>query len=117
MRLLLSLLLIGISAGALAAPPATGKIVVLKCRLAHSVPRVGGHTPPPPFTQHFHVDMTAGTVDGVKATVSPDAISWEPKQSYLRPSATLSLPSWHFHAEKWFGKVRDNVTGACVEEG
>jgi hypothetical protein len=116
MKLFASLLLIGVSTGALAAPAPTGTIIVLKCELAHSVPRTGGHSPPPPFIQHFRVNMSAKTVDGVHATVSSDKIGWEPRQTYLRPYATLALPDWQFHAVKWFGRVRDDLTGTCVEQ-
>jgi hypothetical protein len=116
MKLILALLLIGVSATALAAPPPAGKIVVLKCALKHSVPRDPHHSPPPPFTQHFRVNMDAKTVDGVPATVTADKIGWEPRQTYLRPYATLSLPDWQYHSEKWFNHVRDDISGACVEQ-
>ncbi len=104
------------SAGAIAAPAPAGKVIVLKCDLKHSVPRDPHHAPPPPFTQHFHVNLDAKTVDGVRATVTADKIGWEPAQSYLRPYATLSLPDWQFHETRWIGRVRDDVTGPCVAQ-
>ena len=55
-------------------------------------------------------------MDGVRATVAADKIGWEPSQTYLRPYATLSLPDWQFHGSKWLGRVRDDVTGACVPQ-
>ncbi len=116
MKLFACLLLIGVSSAALAAPAPTGTVVVLKCNLKHSVPRDSHHTPPPPFTQHFHVDMDAKTVDGMHATVSSDKIGWEPQQSYLRPYATLTLPDWQFHAVKYFQRERDDITGTCKVE-
>jgi hypothetical protein len=116
MKLLASLLLIGVSSAALAAPAPTGTVVVLKCDLKHSVPRDPRHAPPPPFTQHFHVNMDAKTVDGMRATVSSDKIGWEPQQPYLRPYATLTLPDWQFHAVKYFQHVRDDITGTCKAE-
>ncbi len=116
MKLFASLLLIGVSSAALAAPAPTGTAVVLRCNLKHSVPRDSHHAPPPPFTQHFHVDIDAKTVDGVHATVSSDKIGWEPQQSYLRPYATLTLPDWQFHAVKYFQHVRDDITGTCKVE-
>jgi hypothetical protein len=116
MKLLLTLLLIGTSTAALAAAPPAGKVIVLKCDLKHSIPRDAHHAPPRPFTQHFRVNLEAKTVDGVRATVSADKIGWEPSQSYLRPYATLSLPDWQFHETKWLGHVRDEVTGACVQQ-
>jgi len=114
MTALAGVLLVGVFSGALAAPAPAGKVVLLKCSLKHSVPRDSHHSPPPPFTQHFRVNLDAKTVDGVHATVSADKIGWEPAQSYLRPYATLSLPDWQFHGTKWIGHVRDDVTGACV---
>jgi hypothetical protein len=116
MKRLAVLLLLGASSAALAAPPEAGKVIVLKCELAHSVPRDPRHSPPPPFTQHFRVNMDAKTVDGVRATVGADKIGWEPHQPYLRPYATLTLPDWQFHAVKWFGHVRDDLTGSCKVE-
>jgi len=116
MTLLAGLLLIGVSAAALAAPPPAGKTIVLKCALKNSVPRDSHHSPPPPFTQHFHVNLDAKTVDGVRATVTSDKIGWEPRQPYLRPYATLSLPDWQYHSEKWIGQVRDEVSGPCEEQ-
>ena len=127
----IGLLLLGISAGALAAPPPTGpapvsqppaneaqagKVVVLTCKLKHSVPR-DAHHPPRPFTQHFHVDIQAKTVDGIQATVSATQIGWEPRQDYLRPYATLSVPDWQFRATRWIGHQRDEVTGPCKASG
>jgi hypothetical protein len=116
MKLMLSLLLIGVSTAALAAAPTVGTTVVLKCNLKNSVPRDSHHAPPPPFTQHFHVNLDAKTVDGVRATVSADKVAWEPAQSYLRPYATLSLPDWTYHSVKWVGKVRDEISGTCVPQ-
>jgi hypothetical protein len=116
MRLTVGLLMIGVSTGALAAPPA-GTTIVLTCQLAHTVPRDPRHAPPPPFTQHFRVNLDAKTVDGVRATVTSDKIGWEPRQSYLRPYATLSLPDWRFHASKWIGHVHDEVNGTCQAPG
>jgi hypothetical protein len=116
MKLMLSLLLIGIATAALAAAPAVGKTVVLKCSLKNSVPRDPRHAPPPPFTQHFHVNLEAKTVDGVRATVTADKVGWEPAQSYLRPYATLSLPDWTYHSVKWIGKVQDEISGTCVPQ-
>jgi hypothetical protein len=113
MKQFAGLLLIGISTAAVAAPAPAGKVIVLKCELEHSVPRDSHHSPPPPFTQHFRVNLDAKTVDGVRATVGADKIGWEPNQPYLRPYATLTLPDWQFHAVKWFGRVRDDLTGAC----
>jgi hypothetical protein len=117
MKLFASLLLIGVSSAAFAAPTQTGTTIVLKCALKHSVPRIGGRSPPPPFTEHFRVNMDAKTVDGVRATVSPDKIGWEPHQSYLRPYATLTLPDWQFHAVRYFQKVRDDIVGTCQQQG
>ena len=146
-KLFIGLLLLGISASALAAPPPTGpapvsqppigqppigqppigqppaseaqagEVVVLTCKLKHSVPR-DAHHPPRPFSQHFHVDMQAKTVDGVRATVSADKIGWEPVQTYLRPYATLSLPAWHFNASRHLGGGHvDEITGSCKPQG
>ncbi len=115
MKLPLALLLAGISTVAFAATPPVGKTTVLKCSLKHSVPRPG-RTKPQPFSQHFKVNLEARTVDGVRATVTADKVGWEPVQSYLRPYATLSLPDWQYHSVKWFGHVRDEISGPCVEE-
>jgi predicted RNA-binding protein with PUA-like domain len=92
-------------------------VIVLKCDLKHSIPRDVHHTPPPPFTQHFRVNLEAKTVDGVRATVSDDKIGWEPSQPYLRPYATLSRPDWQFHEVKYYGHMRDEITGRCVPQG
>ncbi len=113
MKLLVGLLLLGVSTAAFAAPAAPGQTTVLRCTLTHSVPRDVHHAPPRPFTQTFRVNMDAHTVDGVRATVSSDKIGWEPRQSYLRPYATLTLPDWQFHAVKYFNHVRDDITGTC----
>jgi hypothetical protein len=114
--LCLGLLLAGPATGALAATPPVGKTVVLLCSLKHSIPRDVHHAPPPPFTQHFKVNLEAKTVDGVKATVSPDKIGWEPLQIYLHPYATLTLPGWNYASSRWYNHMRDEITGTCVEQ-
>ena len=98
----------------------------LRCQLMNSVPRNGGTVPDPPFVWHFHVDLDAGTVDGVRATVSSTRIGWAghaapaiPTAVLLRPGWLLDghkQPDWRFHSERQIGQIHNDVDGSCVVE-
>ncbi len=96
------------------ASPASGKTITLRCVLTNTPPRHGGHVPDS-YKQHFRVNLAEGTVDGKRATITADQISWEPRQSYLRPAATLSLPGWRYHSARQIGTEPYEVNGTCVE--
>lgn len=100
--------------------------ITLRCQLMNSVPRNGGSIPDPPFIWRFHVDLEAGTVDGVRATLSDTKIGWAgpvapaiPTATLLRPGWLLDgsrQPDWRFHSERQIGQIRNDVDGSCVVE-
>jgi hypothetical protein len=105
---------------------AHGKPITLQCQLMNSVPRNGGTIPDPPFIWHFHVDQAAGTVDGVRATLSDTQIGWAGRTAPALPTATLlrpgwlldghKQPDWRFHSERQIGTIRNEVDGSCIEQ-
>ncbi len=118
-RSILVLLLTGaMSTGAFAGVDDVGQhhVIVLKCELSNSAPRSGGQLPDPPFTWRFRVDLTARTVDGVRATITDTEIGWHGRQMPARPYATLSRPGWQFHSAREFGRVHNEMSGLCVEQ-
>ena len=92
------------------------KVIVLKCELSNSAPRSGGRTPDPPFTWFFRVDLAAGTVDGMRATVTDTEIGWHGRQMPARPYATLSRPDWRYHSAREFDRIHNEITGLCIEQ-
>lgn len=100
--------------------------ITLRCQLMNSVPRNGGAIPDPPFIWHFHVDLEAGIVDGVQATLSNTKIGWAGRAAPAIPTATLlrpgwlldgsKQPDWRFHSERQIGQIRNDVDGSCVVE-
>ncbi|MEJ1978108.1 MAG: hypothetical protein WDN49_20320 [Acetobacteraceae bacterium] len=112
MKLMLCLLLVSVAVTAHAAAPET-RPILLRCELTNNPPRAGGRVPDT-FTQHFRVNLVAGTVDGRRATVTADTIGWEPRQDYLRPYATLSRPGWRYHSAR-VGSAGREVNGPCTE--
>jgi hypothetical protein len=105
---------------------AYGQTITLRCQLMNSVPRNGGTTPEPPFIWHFRLDLKAGTVDGVRATISDSQIGWAgrtppaiPYATLLRPGWLLDghkQPDWRFHSDRNIGQIRNDVDGSCVEQ-
>ena len=103
---------------------ANARPITLRCELMNSVPRNGGTIPDPPFTWHFKVDLQAGTVDGVRATISDSQIGWAGRTAPALPTATLlrpgwllnghKQPDWRFHAERSIGQIWNSVDGSCV---
>ena len=119
---------LGVAAGA-----DTGKTLVLVCELTNSVPRSEGQPCDPPFMQaadlpftwRFRVNLALATVDGGHATVTDSQAGWAGRAAPAQPSATLSRPDgqqsgslqlgWQFHPERQIGRVRNVVSGPCVE--
>ena|ERR1700722_16081842 len=110
--LVMSLVLLGGAVGAAAAD----QTFTLPCRLTNTPPRNGGNTPEAPFTQHFHVNLSAGTVDGKKAVITNDRVGWEPRQPEFRPYATLTRPQWQYHSARQIGQNPYELNGPCVVE-
>lgn len=118
-----SLLLIPVMA---CAGSAYGNAITLRCQLMNSVPRSGGTMPDPPFIWHFHVDLVAGTVDGVRATISDLQIGWAGRTAPALPYATLlrpgwmldghKQPDWRYHSDRQIDRIRNDVDGSCVEQ-
>ena len=100
--------------------------ITLRCQLMNSVPRNGGTILDPPFVWHFHVDLEAGTVDGVRATLNDAKIGWAGRAAPAIPTATLlrpgwlldgyKQPDWRFHSDRQIGQIRNDVDGSCVAE-
>lgn len=109
-----------------AAAAETGTKFVLRCALMNSVPLNGGSIPDPPFIWRFHLDLAAGTVDGIHSTMSDTKIGWAGRVAPAIPTATLlragwlldghPQPDWRFHSERQIGKLHNNVDGSCVVE-
>jgi hypothetical protein len=105
---------------------AYGNAITLRCQLMNSVPRSGGTTPDPPFLWRFHVDLEAGIVDGVRATISDSQIRWAGRIAPALPYATLlrpgwlldghKQPDWRFHSDRYIGQIHNDVDGSCVEQ-
>jgi hypothetical protein len=109
------LLVAALSAGA---PPAHAddRVFTLRCELTNTPPRNGGNVPERPFTQHFHVNLDIGTIDGRKAVVTSDRIGWEPRQPWFRPYATLTRPQWQYHSSRQTGRVPYSIDAPCTLE-
>jgi hypothetical protein len=105
---------------------AYGKAITLRCQLMNSVPRSGGTTPDPAFMWRFHVDLEAGTVDGVRATIRDSQIGWAGRTAPALPYATLlrpgwlldghKQPDWRFHSDRYIDQIHNDVNGSCVEQ-
>jgi hypothetical protein len=105
---------------------AYGNAITLRCQLMNSVPRSGGTTPDPPFLWRFHVDLEAGIVDGVRATISDSQIRWAGRIAPALPYATLlrpgwlldghKQPDWRFHSDRYISQIHNDVDGSCVEQ-
>jgi len=118
-----SLLFVLIMAGA---GTAYGTAITLQYRLMNSVPRSGGTMPDPAFIWRFHVDLEAGTVDSVRATISDTQIGWAGRTAPALLYATLlrpgwlpdghKQPDWRFHSDRYIGQIHNDVDGSCVEQ-
>ena len=110
------LLLVAALSGASVAARADDRVFTLRCELTSTPPRNGGTVPEKPFTQHFHIDLNAGTVDGRKAVISSDRIGWEPRQPWFRPYATLTRPQFQYHSSRQIRRVPYEIDGPCTVE-
>jgi hypothetical protein len=109
-----ALVLAAFVAGGHTAAHADDRVFSLRCELTSTPPRNGGQHPDPPFTQHFRINLNAGTVDGRNAVITDDRIGWEPRQPWFRPYATLNRPQWQYHSSRQIGRVRYDIDGPCV---
>ena len=96
-----------------AAPPPGGNRVNLLCTLTNDPPRTPGHSPDT-FKLRVKVDFAAGTVDGIKATITDTQIGWEPRPGSRRPYATLSRPDWQYHSTGQDRQIAYTTSGPCV---